>query len=132
MLMLAVSFHSLGCLDVSCARLYPAQDKVTQWGASDMPRQDPRQFLRDTPRGAYTAMYVRDGSLLLDWPMHLERLTRSLKALHTTLNGFYSKYYTWLKVGAEPPFPKTTQFSAVVTGVPSSAPAAEQTGPPPL
>ena len=63
----------------------------------NMPHSTPKQFLLDVPRGAYTAMHVRDGRYVLDWPMHLQRLVRSLAALNTAVSGFYAAYYAWLE-----------------------------------
>ncbi len=61
-------------------------------------RPSAQQFVVDAGRGAYTTLFVRNGIQLIDWPTHLERLARSLRALHTTLSGFYDKYYSWLEV----------------------------------
>lgn len=60
--------------------------------------QSPQEFLRSTPRGAYTTMLVREGRLLVDWPTHLQRLLLSLRALHTAIHGFYDAYYAWIEV----------------------------------
>ena len=88
--------QATGAHDLGLLRL-PALARAT----GSMQRT-PQQFLRDTPRGAYTTLCVQGGSLLLDWPMHLERLIRSLKALHEAVDGFYDAYYSWLEVGMAP------------------------------
>lgn len=58
----------------------------------------PQAWLQATPRGAYTTLLVRGPRQeLVDWPTHLERLLRSLRAMHQAL-GMYSRYYGWLAV----------------------------------
>lgn len=75
----------------------------------------PQQFLLITRRGAYTTLRVQRkcpagaGGVapeqqspeleLVDWSTHLERLIRSLRALHVALGGYYARYYAWLEVG---------------------------------
>lgn len=66
-------------------------------GSAVMPRQTPQQFLLATPRGAYTTVYVKDRQLL-NWPKHVERLEKSLSAMHTAIAGFYDAYYSSLAV----------------------------------
>jgi branched-subunit amino acid aminotransferase/4-amino-4-deoxychorismate lyase len=34
----------------------------------------PQPVLADRPSGAYTTAYVADGTHIVDWPRHLERL----------------------------------------------------------
>ncbi|KAL4458562.1 hypothetical protein ABPG75_013427 [Micractinium tetrahymenae] len=85
----------------------------------------PKQFVLDNPRGAYTTIWVRcsggsdvsgrAGSSsstapleLVDWATHLERLVRSLRAMHKELQGCYARYYAWLK-GNPDPEPKALQ-----------------------
>lgn len=62
----------------------------------------PQQWLLDTPRGAYTTLLAREGRLLVDWPTHLDRLARSLQALHTALGDCYASYYAWLQSTGTP------------------------------
>lgn len=57
----------------------------------------PAQWLMSTPRGAYTTLLARQGRGLVDWPTHVQRLLRSLRALHAAL-GCYSAYYSWMEV----------------------------------
>ncbi|PRW59709.1 peptidoglycan recognition 1 [Chlorella sorokiniana] len=45
------------------------------------------------------------GRRLIDWPTHLERLARSLQALHVAVEGFYDVYYSWLEASAFPALP---------------------------
>lgn len=67
----------------------------------------------DAPRGAYTTIWVRrsaSGSSaalctsgaaqleLVDWATHLERLVRSLRAMHEGLDRCYARYFAWLEV----------------------------------
>lgn len=66
-----------------------------------MPRQTPQQFLLATPRGAYTTVYVKDRQLL-NWPKHVERLEKSLSAMHTAIAGFYDAYYSSLAAAGRP------------------------------
>ncbi|KAI3435918.1 hypothetical protein D9Q98_001976 [Chlorella vulgaris] len=55
----------------------------------------PHEFLLATPRGAYTTVLVRDGTRLVNWARHVERLERSLLAMQTAFDGFYDAYYAW-------------------------------------
>jgi hypothetical protein len=66
--------------------------------ASTAPLCTPQQFVKSTPRGAYTTVLVREGSKLINWPKHVERLQRSLKAMHEAISGMYGGYYEWLEV----------------------------------
>lgn len=69
----------------------------------------------DAPRGAYTTIWARRSSSdnsagfagstasmaqleLVDWATHVERLVRSLRAMHDALDGCYARYYAWLEV----------------------------------
>lgn len=55
-------------------------------------------FLASLPRCAYTTALVRGGRSVADWGLHMERLARSIRALHTALDGLYAAYYSWLEV----------------------------------
>lgn len=78
------------------------QEPVQQEPNASGQMATPQQWLRSTPRGAYTTVWVQGGTRLMDWPTHLERLARSLQALHAALAGFYEAYYAWLEVGDRP------------------------------
>jgi branched-subunit amino acid aminotransferase/4-amino-4-deoxychorismate lyase len=64
------------------------------------PPDDLKNFMLQTPRGAYTTMLVRNQYFAINWPVHVERLVKSLAALHATLEGgYYDRYYESLQVG---------------------------------
>lgn len=55
---------------------------------------DPHSFLDQTPRGAYTVASVLGEYNVHNWHAHIERLIKSIAALHTTLrNDMYTAYY---------------------------------------
>lgn len=58
----------------------------------------PKEFVRYSPRGAYTTLLVRQGFQAVDWETHLERLVRSMQALDLALEGFYSRWTACLEV----------------------------------
>lgn len=61
---------------------------------------DVKNFLLNTPRGAYTTILVTEGFIIANWDAHVERLIKSLAALHSGLDGYYAAYYRQLKVTA--------------------------------
>lgn len=70
-------------------------------GAVVEPSPTVRQFLTDLPRCAYTTALVRDAHCVADWDMHVERLLRTMRALHRALDDMYAAFYSWLEVRKE-------------------------------
>eukprot|EP00887_Chlorella_sp_A99_P006386 scaffold3.g6386.t1 len=57
--------------------------------------QSLHEILREhIPRGAYTTVLVRQGSLM-DWGVHLQRLIKSISQMHATLGEFYARHVEW-------------------------------------
>jgi branched-subunit amino acid aminotransferase/4-amino-4-deoxychorismate lyase len=54
---------------------------------------NPQDFLRGLPRGAYTTAMVRQHYLVVDWDTHVQRLVKSIAALHAALDGCFSRHY---------------------------------------
>lgn len=53
-------------------------------------------FLKSTPRGAYTSILVRDGYHVREWALHVRRMARSLRAMHSQEAGMYGSYFSYL------------------------------------
>lgn len=85
--------HWLRCCTLRCS----TRGEMTA-SASAVPCQTPQQFVMSTARGAYTTVLVKEGSKLINWPKHVERLQRSLQAMHEAISGMYGAYYDCLKV----------------------------------
>lgn len=56
-----------------------------------------KEFLLSTPRGAYTTAFMVNEYTVLNWDIHLERLMKSVEALHNSLSGCrYDTFYDYL------------------------------------
>jgi branched-subunit amino acid aminotransferase/4-amino-4-deoxychorismate lyase len=66
-------------------------------GAPAAPFASPAAFVAAAPPGAYTTALALDGFLIADWPAHVERLARSLAAVHAARAGAFAAYYSWLE-----------------------------------
>ena len=51
-----------------------------------------------TPRGAYTTILIQENYVAVNWEGHVERLIKSLAALHSALDACYQAYYEHIQV----------------------------------
>ena len=56
-----------------------------------------KKFIAASPRGAYTTMKIKEEYLLVDWDMHVERLIKSIAAIHTALDHYFAAYYNTIR-----------------------------------
>lgn len=58
-----------------------------------------KEFCMAAPRGAYTTLQIANDYFAVDFSLHIERLIKSIAAVHATLNSCYANYYTALARG---------------------------------
>jgi hypothetical protein len=58
-----------------------------------------KEFCMETPRGAYTTLQIVDNFFAVDFDLHIERLIKSIAAVHASLNSCYANYYAALAEG---------------------------------
>jgi Amino-transferase class IV len=56
-----------------------------------------KDFCMAAPRGAYTTLQITRDYFAVDFDVHIERLIKSIAAVHAKLNNCYAHYYTALK-----------------------------------
>ena len=55
-----------------------------------------KDFCMTSPRGAYTTLQISKDFLAIDFDLHIERLIKSIAAVHAKLDSCYANYYTAL------------------------------------
>jgi hypothetical protein len=55
-----------------------------------------KEFCMAAPRGAYSTLQITNNYFAVDFNLHIERLIKSIAAVHATLNSYYADYYTAL------------------------------------
>ncbi|KAL4535298.1 hypothetical protein Ndes2526B_g06197 [Nannochloris sp. 'desiccata'] len=60
-----------------------------------------KEFCMAAPRGAYTTLQIANDYFAVDFSLHIERLIKSIAAVHATLNSCYANYYTALARGQD-------------------------------
>lgn len=52
-----------------------------------------QEFCMSCPRGAYTTAAVTHDYSVVDWDIHVERLIKSIAAIHAALGACYAAHY---------------------------------------
>jgi len=58
-----------------------------------------KEFCMAAPRGAYTTLQITNDYFAVEFNLHIERLIKSIAAVHAALNSCYAEYYTTFAEG---------------------------------